>query len=89
MVVELGDGTATGRAALDGDWVVLDAIAVDADHRRQGLATRVVAELLDWAASQGARTAMLQVETDNPAAVRLYEGLGFVTHHTYRYLVSG
>lgn len=89
LVVDLGEGTATGRATLDGDWVVLDALAVEADHRRQGLATRVVAELLDWAASQGARTAMLQVETDNPAAVRLYEGLGFVTHHTYRYLVSG
>jgi predicted GNAT family acetyltransferase len=49
----------------------------------------VVAELLDWAASQGARTAMLQVETDNPGAGRLYERLGFVTHHTYRYLVTG
>jgi N-acetylglutamate synthase len=47
----------------------------------------VLAELLDWAASQGARTAVLQVETDNPGAVRLYERLGFVTHHTYRYLV--
>ena len=89
VVVELGDGAATGRATLDGDWVVLDAISVAADHRRQGLATRVVAELLDWAASQGALTAMLQVETDNPAAGRLYERLGFVTHHTYRYLVTG
>jgi N-acetylglutamate synthase len=85
--VEVGDGTATGRATLDGDWVVLDAIAVAEGHRRQGLATAVVAELLDWAASQGALTAMLQVETDNPGAVRLYERLGFVTHHTYRFLV--
>ncbi len=87
VVVEIGDGTATGRATLDGDWVVLDSIAVEDEHRRQGLATRVVAELLDWAASQGALTAMLQVETDNPGATRLYERLGFVTHHTYRYLV--
>jgi N-acetylglutamate synthase len=85
--VEVGDGTATGRATLDGDWVVLDAIAVAEDHRRQGLATAVVAELLEWAASQGALTAMLQVETDNAGAVRLYERLGFVTHHTYRFLV--
>ncbi len=88
LVVEIGDGTATGRATLDGDWVVLDAVAVDAGHRRRGLGTRVVAELLDWAASRGARTAVLQVETDNPGAVRLYERLGFVTHHTYRYLVA-
>lgn len=87
VVIEVGDGTATGRATLDGDWVVLDSIAVEVDRRRQGLATRIVAELLDWAASQGALTAMLQVETDNPGATRLYERLGFVTHHTYRYLV--
>jgi predicted GNAT family acetyltransferase len=87
VVVEIGDSTAAGRATLDGDWVVLDSIAVEDEHRRQGLATRVVAELLDWAASQGALTAMLQVETDNPGATRLYERLGFVTHHTYRYLV--
>ncbi|WP_457208572.1 GNAT family N-acetyltransferase [Nocardioides sp. P5_C9_2] len=87
LVVDRADGTATGRATLDDDWVVLDAIAVDAGHRRRGLGTHVVAELLDWAASQGARTAVLQVEADNPGAVRLYEGLGFVTHHTYRYLV--
>jgi ribosomal protein S18 acetylase RimI-like enzyme len=87
LVVDLGDGTATGRATLDGDWVVLDALAVDPDQRRQGLATQVLAELLDWAASRGALTAVLQVETDNPGAVRLYERLGFVTHHTYRYLV--
>jgi N-acetylglutamate synthase len=87
LVVEIGDGTATGRATLDDDWVVLDAIGVDPPQRRRGLATRVLAELLDWAASQGARTAVLQVETDNPGAVRLYERLGFVTHHTYRYLV--
>ena len=85
--VDLGDGAATGRATLDRDWVVLDAIAVDAGHRRQGLGTQLLAELLDWAASRGALTAMLQVETDNPGAVRLHERLGFVTHHTYRYLV--
>lgn len=88
VVIELGDGTATGRATLDGDWVVLDAVAVEVDHRRRGLGTQVVAGLLDWAASRGARTAMLQVETDNPGAIRLYQRLGFVTHHTYRYLVA-
>ncbi|WP_107771306.1 GNAT family N-acetyltransferase [Nocardioides sediminis] len=88
LVVHLGDGAATGRATLDGDWVVLDSLDVDPGQRRQGLATHVLAELLDWAASRGALTAVLQVETDNPGAARLYERLGFVTHHTYRYLVA-
>ncbi|MGH3361859.1 MAG: GNAT family N-acetyltransferase [Nocardioides sp.] len=81
----IGD-RARGRAALDGDWVGLHSLDVDPRHRRQGLGTAVVADLLDWAASQGATTAWLHVETDNPGARELYERLGFRTHHTMRYL---
>jgi ribosomal protein S18 acetylase RimI-like enzyme len=84
--VSLGEGTASGRAALDGDWLGLHDLVVDPSHRRQGLATRVLAELLDWGASQGATTAWLHVETDNDAGLATYERLGFVTHHTNRYL---
>ncbi|MBA3780593.1 MAG: GNAT family N-acetyltransferase [Nocardioides sp.] len=86
--VTLGGGTARGRAALDGDWVGLYSLEVDPAHRRRGLATVVLKELLDWAASRGATTAWLHVETDNPGAIALYERLGFVTHHTTRYLAA-
>jgi N-acetylglutamate synthase len=79
-------GRARGRAALDGDWVGLHTVEVDPDHRRRGLATRVIVELLDWAAGLGATTAWLHAETHNAAAIGLYEGLGFRTHHTARYL---
>jgi N-acetylglutamate synthase len=82
---DIGD-RARGRAALDGDWVGLHTVEVQPDHRRRGLATRVIVELLDWAASLGATTAWLHVETHNAAAIGLYEGLGFRTHHTARYL---
>jgi GNAT superfamily N-acetyltransferase len=77
---------ARGRAALDGDWVGLHTVEVHPDHRRRGLATRVIVELLDWAAGLGATTAWLHAETHNAAAVGLYESLGFRTHHTTRYL---
>jgi ribosomal protein S18 acetylase RimI-like enzyme len=77
---------ARGRAALDGDWVGLHTVEVHPDHRRTGLATRVILELLDWAGSLGATTAWLHVETHNAGAIALYEGLGFRTHHTARYL---
>ncbi len=83
--VEIGD-RARGRAALDGDWVGIHTVEVHPDHRRQGLATRVIVELLDWGASLGATTAWLHVETHNAGALVLYEGLGFRTHHTARYL---
>ena len=81
-------GTATGRAALDGDWLGLHGLVVDPSHRRRGLATRVIADLLDWGASRGASTAWLHVETDNHAGLATYGRLGFVTHHTNRYLIG-
>jgi len=80
------EATASGRAALDRDWLGLHALSVQADHRRQGLGKAVMAALLVWGAQQGARTAWLQVETDNEPALALYESLGFVTHHVCRYL---
>ena len=86
--VSLDGGAAVGRCVLSGDWLLVDGLEVDESHRRRGLATAVLAELLDWGASRGATTAMLHVETDNPGAIALYERHGFVTHHTNRYLVA-
>lgn len=87
--VELDLGPARGRAALDGDWLGLHGIVVDEGQRRQGWATRVVRGLLAWGAERGAVTAWLHVESHRSAAVALYAGLGFTTHHTYRYLTPG
>jgi ribosomal protein S18 acetylase RimI-like enzyme len=81
-----GDVVASGRAGLDGDWIGIHAFGVDDAHRRQGLGTLVLAELLEWGAEQGASTVWLHVETDNEPALALYGSLGFVTHHTCRYL---
>ncbi len=77
---------ARGRAAVDGDWVGLHDLWTDPAYRRRGLSSAVVAHLLDAAAATGATTAYLQVRLDNPAALALYEGLGFAPHHSYRYL---
>ena len=88
LTVSLPDGTARGGASLDGYWLCPHSLVVDPDHRRRGLARQVLAELLDWGASRGARTAWLHVESDNAPALALYEGLGFRTHHLNRYLTS-
>lgn len=77
---------AVGHATVDGDWIGIHGLAVEPAYRRRGLARAVVAELLEWGAEQGARTAWLHVETDNAPALALYEGLGFARHHTCRYL---
>jgi ribosomal protein S18 acetylase RimI-like enzyme len=77
---------AKGRVSLADDWAGITDVWVSPDHRRQGLALVVMSALVEWAAERGASTAYLQTRGDNPAALALYEGLGFVTHHTYRYL---
>lgn len=83
--LRLGD-RARGAAALDGDWLGLHGVEVDPGQRRGGLGTAVVAALLEWGAERGGTVAWLHVETDNPGAIALYDGLGFAVHHTYRYL---
>jgi len=83
-----GAVVAKGRAAYADDWVGITNVAVSPDHRRRGLARVVLAALLEWGAERGATTAYLQVRGDNAAAVGLYESVGFVTHHAYRYLTT-
>jgi len=87
--VSVGDPlVAKGRVAVEDDWAGITDVWVSPDHRRRGLGLVVMAGLLDWAAERGATTAYLQVRGDNPAALALYAGLGFRTHHTYRYLTT-
>jgi GNAT superfamily N-acetyltransferase len=77
---------ASGIAAYADDWVGFRGIEVAPEHRGRGLALAVMAELVEWGAEQGATTAYLQVLGDNEPALRLYDGLGFRAHHSYRYL---
>jgi len=77
-----------GEAAVDGDWLGIHQIAVAPEHRRQGLAWTLMGALLQWGAEQGAATAWLHVETGNAGAIDLYERLGFLEHHTLRYLTA-
>lgn len=87
--VELDLGDARGHAALEDEWLGLHGLHVAPDRRRHGLATEVIAGLLAWGAERGATTAWLHVESDNEAALALYQRLGFRVHHSYRYLTAG
>lgn len=75
--------TGTGQvAAFCSCWLVSDelhihSVAVRRDHRRQGLATRLLRHVLRDATSQGAARATLEVRRSNEPAIRLYEKLGF------------
>lgn len=85
-----GEALAVGRAALvphrRRTVAVLDQIAVDPEHRRQGLGRACVDSLLALAAVQGADLALLEVEEGNTAARALYRRAGFGSAGEYRYL---
>jgi ribosomal protein S18 acetylase RimI-like enzyme len=84
-----GAVVAKGRAALSERadvWAGITDVWVEPAERRRGLARAVMGALLSWSAERGASTAFLQTTQDNQPALALYEQLGFLTHHTYRYL---
>lgn len=84
---EDGRQVARGRVNLVDDWALFADLTVQPDRRRAGLARRLTADLVEWAAEHGATVMLLQVLADNQPAQRLYASLGFERHHAYRYLV--
>lgn len=78
-------GRAIGRLVVDGRWAGFAAVEVDPAHRRQGLATAVMAALAGRALEEGASAAWLQVESANTGARALYDRMGFAVHHSYHH----
>ena len=65
-----------------GTWIVLDEshitnIAVHPTYRKQGIASKLLEELLDYCKSQGCIAYTLEVRISNIAAKSLYEKHGF------------
>ncbi len=52
-------------------------VGVIAQHRGQGIARELMAGITKWAIDQGSIAMMLEVKTDNAAAISLYESLGY------------
>ena len=52
-------------------------VGVIAQHRGQGIARQLMAGITKWAIDQGSIAMMLEVKTDNVAAISLYESLGY------------
>lgn len=82
-------GRACGVVAIEGGLAPVYSVAVDLGHRRQGLATQIMASAAAWAQERGAATQFLQVLGTNASAVALYEGLGFESSYSYHYLRPG
>lgn len=61
-----------------GDTADLDRIVVAGEHRRRGIAGRLLERGLDWAAGRRAGNVLLEVASDNTAAIGFYTAAGFV-----------
>jgi GNAT superfamily N-acetyltransferase len=74
---------AWGLGVVERDFVGLYDIVVAPELRGIGLGRRVVASLMAWGCSQGARKAYLQVLEANAVARSLYGALGFAPAYRY------
>ncbi|TWF76383.1 acetyltransferase (GNAT) family protein [Pseudonocardia hierapolitana] len=75
------------RATVVDDHVHVSMLEVVPAARRRGHATALLASAAAWGRERGARWAVLQVALQNDGARALYDRLGYVEHHRYRYLV--
>ena len=80
-----GEPVGIGRVSVEGTWAGVTSVNVAPAARRRGVGSAVMGALLSWAREQGAASSYLQVRAGNPGALRLYEALGYVTHHPYCY----
>ena len=74
-----------GYGVLADGWLGIFGMGTSTAHRRQGVASSILAALRTEARARGVDRAYLQVETDNTAAIRLYERSGFAPSHGYHY----
>ncbi len=76
----LDDGTLAGYLVISryvDAWHVMN-VAVAAEHRRLGIASTMLRSLFDATTDDAERGYTLEVRVSNLAAIRLYEGFGFV-----------
>ena len=81
FLLALNDGSVIGYAGImvvaAGVPADLLTIAVLPDFRGQGIAQSMLAALESWAQEKGATEVILEVDTKNESAIRLYEFAGY------------
>jgi streptothricin acetyltransferase len=70
-------------------YAYIGSIVVDKKYRRQGVGRVLIARVVDWAKSKGLPGMMLETQSNNVGACRLYESCGFVLGGFDEYLYKG
>ena len=65
------------------DFLDIDELAVGAKHRRQGVASALIAFIRDYAREQGYKRIELNMWEFNQGALEFYEAAGFSTYRRY------
>lgn len=85
FVYELdGQPIATAICIHDDELAGLFEVACHDSYRRRGFGRAIALTALKWGWMQGASRAWLQVGTENEAAVKMYERMGFAELYRYR-----
>ena len=86
-VAELDDNKVLGLCSVqtlistaEGGWVgLLEDLIVSADYRNQGIASKLIAEAVAWAESQGLKRLQLLADKNNGRALNFYQKQGWQT----------
>lgn len=73
---------------VDDGWAFVADLWVAPDVRRRGIALRLMADAVRWAAEQGAHSLVLDTDAGSTAAQALYASLGLERHHTFHLLAE-
>ena len=82
---ESGEAMAVGAASFGFGWASIHAMRTALEHRRRGLAGRILSALANDAIDRGYERIFLQVEDNNTGAQSLYARAGFTTVWRYAY----
>lgn len=88
VIEDKGVAVANVLCVQDRDLAGIFDLCTRETERRNGYATRLMHSALRWAQKNGARTAWLQIEANNKAALALYQQLGFSEVYRYAYRES-
>ena len=83
--VDDGQVLACGQTAREADLVGVYDVHTHESARGQGLAELLCEHMLSQSTAEGAKTAYLQVASDNPAAKAVYGRMGFSWVYDYHY----
>ncbi|WP_420960307.1 GNAT family N-acetyltransferase [Brucella sp. IR073] len=86
------DGRPAGYVLIRENWnrfALIEDIAVDANCRRHGVGRALLEKAGSWAGARKLPGLMLETQSNNVAACRLYEACGFVLGGFDRFLYTG